>query len=210
MREKILEKACSGMFYDELNKIGYKNQIINGLILNNQKGKIYGPVRTLKIEKTSSENANAEAGLEFLGSLNPKEILCVQGSDEFAYFGELMTRLAVRQDLGGILIGGLTRDSHFTQTTKDITIFSQGYSPIDIKEKGLIKEFDSEVVIKNVKITQGDWIFGDSDGIAIIPQGVKILIETAVIDAIKRENDIIIDINNGLSIEKLLEKYKGF
>lgn len=205
---KNLDKLCSGMFSDELDKMGYKNQVITGMNLNN-KSKMYGKVKTVLIETIETEDENIRAGLGFLGTLGEGDILCVQGSKEFAYFGELMTRLSVRQNINGVIIGGYTRDSFYTKTSS-LPIFSEGYSPKDIKGRGRVQSTNVPVTIDNKTINPGDYIFADSDGIVIIPQETINELELRIENVLSNENNIIKDINSGKSVDYILEHYKEF
>ena len=166
-----LNKLCSGMLSDELDKMGYRNQVIQGLVINREH-KIFSIARTIKIEELETDDENIRTGLGFIGSINKGEILCVQGSQQFAYFGELMTRLSIRQGLGGVVIGGFTRDNEFTQHTK-LPIFSQGYTCKDIKGRGRVQEVDTSIIIQDVEINPGDYIFGDLDGVVVVPKECK-------------------------------------
>ena len=55
-----LNKLCSGMFSDELDKMGYKNQVITGMKLNN-KSKMYGVSKTILIKTIETENENIKS-----------------------------------------------------------------------------------------------------------------------------------------------------
>jgi len=210
MNEIILENACTGMFSDELDKMGFRNQVVHGLKLNNKNGRIYGKIRTIKIETTETDDENIKLGLGFIGKIKKGEILCVEGSREFAYFGELMTRLSLRQEIGGVVIGGLTRDSLFTQKIKSLIIFSEGYSPKDIKGRGRVNSVDAKIKISGKDVEPSDWLFGDSDGIVIIPSKIKDVLEEKIIRIISNEKNIIKDIENNTSIEEIISKYKEF
>lgn len=203
-----LNKLCSGMFSDELDKMGYKNQVITGMKLNN-KSKMYGVSKTILIKTIETENENIKTGLGFLGTLKEEDILCIQGSQEFAYFGELMTRLSTRQGISGVLIGGYTRDSHYTKDA-NLPIFSQGYSPKDIKGRGCVQGVNVPIQIDNKTINPGDYIFGDLDGIVIIPKECKEELEKRIVTVLENENNIANDIKEGKSVDYILENYKEF
>jgi regulator of RNase E activity RraA len=204
----ILTEVCSGMFSDELDKIGYKNQVITGMKLNNN-GKIYGRVQTLYVETIETDNENIRKGLGFLGTLNEGDILVVKGSDKFAYFGELMTRLSTRQGINGVVIDGLTRDSSYT-INASLPIFSKGYSPVDIKGRGQVKETNIPLTIQDKQVTPGDYIFGDSDGVVIIPQQIHEELKNRILNVLQNERNIISDIREGKSVDYILENYKEF
>ncbi|MDK2820429.1 MAG: hypothetical protein PWP31_394 [Clostridia bacterium] len=210
MQSQIIKHGCSGMFSDELDKMGFRSQVIDGLLLNNPYKKFYGRVRTIQLETIETSDENIAKGLGFLETFLPGEILCVEGSSEFAYFGELMSRIAIRQKLGGVIIGGLTRDSAFTQNLIDLLIFAEGYSPRDIKGRGRVKATDIKIKIKEVQISPGDWAFGDKDGIVIIPGPQRCEVEKRVIKTINDEVDIMKAIDSGLGIKEILKKHKEF
>lgn len=205
---KYLNELCSGMFSDELDKMGYRNQVIVGMKLNNN-NKIYGKAKTVLIETLETEDENIRTGLGFLGTLGDGDILCVQGSKEFAYFGELMTRLSTRQGINGVVIGGYTRDSYYTKNAS-LPIFAQGYSPKDIKGRGRVQSVDTPIVIDGKVINPGDYIFGDSDGVVIIPKETINELETRIKNILLNEKNIIEDIRSGKSVDYILEHYKEF
>jgi len=203
-----INELCSGMFSDELDKMGYKDQVIQGMKLNIN-NKIYGIAKTILIEEIETDNENIIKGLSFLGSLKENDILCVQGSKYFAYFGELMTRLSTRQGIKGVVIGGFTRDSYYTYQSQ-LPIFAEGYSPKDIKGRGCVKETNVPIKIQNKTINPGDYIFGDSDGVVIIPKECKEELEKRISIVLENENSIIKDIREGKSVDYILKNYKEF
>jgi regulator of RNase E activity RraA len=205
---KYLNELCSGMFSDELDKMGYKNQVITGMKLNNN-SKMYGEAKTVLIETLETNDENIKTGLGFLGTLGKGDVLCVQGSNEFAYFGELMTRLSTRQGIEGVVIGGYTRDSYYTKNAS-LPIFAQGYSPKDIKGRGRVQLTNVPITIDNKTINPGDYIFGDSDGVVIIPKETITELESKIENILLNERNIIEDIRSGYSVDYILEHYKEF
>ena len=203
-----LQELCSGMFSDELDKMGYRDQVIQGMNLNTST-KMYGVAKTVLIEEVETDDENIRAGLSFLGTLSHNDILCVQGSEQFAYFGELMTRLSIRQRIGGVVIGGFTRDSSFTKTVP-LPIFASGYSPKDIKGRGCVKDTNTLIKINNKQIYPGDYIFGDSDGVVVIPQKCREELEKRILNVLENERSIVEDIRSGKSVNYILEHYKEF
>ena len=205
---ELLEDLCSGMFSDELDKMGYPNQVISGMKLNNGK-KMYGEAKTVYIETVKTDNENIRMGLGFLGTLGAGDILCVEGSEDFAYFGELMTRLSTRQGINGVVIGGFTRDNHYTNKAS-LPIFAQGYSPKDIKGRGRVQATNVPIQVDGRTISPGDFIFGDCDGVVIVPKAVREELESRIKNVLQNERNIVEDIRNGKSVEYILENYKEF
>ncbi|EOJ0287187.1 RraA family protein [Campylobacter jejuni] len=204
-----LSEFCSGIFSDELDKLGYKNQVISGWKLNKSNNRMFGKIRTLLIETIETPDENIKKGLGFLSSLANGEILCVKGSDDFAYFGELMSRLSMEIGLSGVMIDGLTRDTYFTQNI-DLPIFSKGFSPKDIKGRGRVADTDVEIMINSVPIKTGDYVFGDNDAIVIIPKEIMHTLSIRILNAVHEEANIKKMIENGKSIAQILKVAKEF
>lgn len=207
--DENLEEFCSGVFSDELDKLGYKNQVINGFKLNKSSNRMFGKIRTLLIETIQTADENIKKGLGFLSGLGNGEVLFVKGSDEFAYFGELMSRLSMEIGLSVVVIDGLTRDSYFTQNI-DLGIFCKGYSPKDIKGRGRVLDTDCEIKVKALSINSGDYVFGDSDAIVIIPQSIMKDLAINVLSAVKEEVRIKELIRQDISVNELLKSVKEF
>lgn len=208
-KKEFIDEYCSGVFSDELDKLGYKNQVSNTWKLNKSSNRLFGRIRTLTIETIETPNENIKKGLGFLGSLQNGEILCVKGSNDFAYFGELMSRLSVEVGVSGSIIDGLTRDTFYTQNI-DFPIFAKGYSPKDIKGRGRVAETDVDVVIDGINVSSGDYVFGDNDALVFIPQHIFDRLVPLVNKAVAEEANIKKMIKDGKSITDILQVAKEF
>ena len=206
---KIKNKLNSSLFSDELDKIKFNKQILINWNSNNNES-FFGIIRTITIENTKSGDENISKGLGFLETLNKNEILFVKGSNKFAYFGELMTRLSMKKKMKGVVIYGKTRDSNYTIKIKNFTIFSKGYSPIDIKKRGKVKNTDKSFKIENVKIKSFDYIFADKEGVVIVPKKIAMLLYRKLLTAIKNEENIKKLISKNVSVKIILNKFKEF
>ncbi len=203
------EEYCSGIFSDELDKMGFKNQVVSDWKLNNGRARIFGEVRTIKVVEVETDDEQIKLGLGFLGSLRSGEVMVVSGSKKFAYFGELMSRLSEEVGIEGVIIDGLTRDTFYTQKI-DFPIFAKGYTPVDIKGRGRVEEPDSEIEVENVKVKSGDFVFADSDAVVFIPKEILTELIIRVNKAAQEELEIKNKISNGVPISKILLDHKEF
>ena len=203
------ESICSGIFSDILDQMGYPSQVIANWSVNKTDLSIFGLVRTIKLEEIETENEEIELGLGFIEKLNENEILVVKGSNKFAYFGELMTRLSIRQGINGVIIDGLTRDTKFTHSV-DFPVFSRGHTPVDIKGRGRVEATDVTIDIDGVLIKPGDHIYGDNDAVVVIPgECMEDLSKHAKI-ALIEEKRIKKLIDDGYSITHIISMVKSF
>ena len=73
-----------------------------------------------------------------------------------------------------------------------------------------IVDFNTPLIIGNVKINPGDYILGDIDGVVCIPVSVvdEVIKQASIV---KEKEDIVRQkLNNGENIRTLFEKYRVF
>lgn len=200
---------CSGIFSDELDKMGVKNQVSTSWKINNPQNRMFGRVRTLELETIGGVDERIDIGLGFLDTISPGEVLVVKGSDKFAYFGELMSRLALSHGISGIIIDGLTRDHFFTQCI-ELPILCKGYSPVDIKGRGRVGKIDVPLFIDDIKINVGDFVFADCEASIFIPEflmgQLAIKINEAALVEVKTKQMI----SDNKTIREILSEVKEF
>lgn len=203
----------SGMFSDSLDSLGMRSQVLAPTVTNRPDLKFYGRARTVHIVSEDTDDENIHTGLSFIESLSEGDVLVVDGSARYAYFGELMTRLAVRQRLAGVVIGGLTRDTAYTRASS-LPIHALGYSPKDIKGRGAVRSVDEPISVAthcaSVTVTSGDYVFGDSDGVVFVPQTMLRETMRLVKAAAVAETDIKRRIALGATVRSILTKHSAF
>ena len=106
----------------------------------------------------------------------PGSILCFDcgGDMQPAHFGEMSCQLAYAHGCRGMLLAGNCRDTQYVLKMPDFPIFSFGTRP-NAFGGWIITEVNEPVYLPGhithyVKVMPGDWIFGDNDGVQLIPQ----------------------------------------
>jgi regulator of RNase E activity RraA len=108
--------------------------------------------------------------LEMLGSVPPESVAVYQTNDrEAAHFGELSaTSLASRGCAGAVIDGG-TRDADYI-IREGFTVFSRYVTPQDcVPRWELLAHGDVTIIVGGVRVSPGDWIVGDRDGLVVVP-----------------------------------------
>ena len=136
---------------------------VTGFDLSQTKSFVIGLVRTIECEDGPFDDENISTGLGYLDAIDPGDILLVQGSQKWAYFGELMSTISRQRNLAAAVILGKTRDSRFTQDF--FPIWSNGYTPVDIKGRGRVKSVGVPLLVEGHKVTEGMMCAADNDGI---------------------------------------------
>lgn len=149
-------------------------------------------------EPSAGDGAMAQRfGLMFhaLDDLRPNEVyLCTGGSPRYALWGELMSTRALKLGAAGAVLDGYARDARGIRQLAFPT-FCYGSYAQDQGPRGKVIDFRVPVEIGPVRVEPGDVVFGDIDGVCIIPAAAvdeafrraleKVRGEAAVRDAIE-------------------------
>ncbi len=106
----------------------------------------------------------------------PGSVLCFDcgGDMQPAHFGEMSCQLAYAHGCRGMLLAGNCRDTQYVLKMPDFPMFSFGTRP-NAFGGWVIIEVDTPIYLPGhishyVKVCPGDFIFGDNDGVQLIPR----------------------------------------
>lgn len=86
-----------------------------------------------------------------------------------APWGELLTTASRARGAAGCVTDGMVRDVRLIREMR-FPVFSGAIGPLDSKGRGEVKAIDVPVECGGVPVAPGDWIFGDVDGVVVIPE----------------------------------------
>lgn len=144
---------------------------------------------------------------EALDDLRPNEVYVATGcAPKFALWGGLMTTRALHLKAAGAVLDGYSRDT--TEVLElGLPVFSYGGYAQDQGPRGKVVDYRVGVEINGVRVNPGDIVFGDRDGVLIIPREAE---EEAIRKALEKagtENTVRSAIQNGMST---VEAFKTF
>ncbi len=145
--------------------------------------------------------------LEALDDLKPNEVyVCTGASPNYALWGELMSTRAMKLGAVGAVVDGYSRD---TPGILDLNFptFSYGRYAQDQGPRGKVIDFRTPVIMNNVKINPGDIVFGDLDGVCIIPQEAEEEVINQAFEKAAGEKLVKKAIEDGMSACEAFEKY---
>jgi regulator of RNase E activity RraA len=144
---------------------------------------------------------------EALDSLEPGEIYVVTGgSMNCAAWGEIMTATAKTRGAAGAIVDGFHRDTPRV-LEQDWPVFSRGRFAQDAGVRSKVAEFRCTVEIGSVLISPGDLIFGDLDGVVVIPRRVEGEVIEKAIQKATGEKVVRKAIEAGMSSTEAFRKY---
>lgn len=132
------------------------------------------------------------------------EILVVNGLgvEDVAIWGEVMTRAALQQGIGGIVIDGAVRDVAELRES-GFPVFCRAAVPRG-PHKGFGGTIDGPTACGGVSVSPGDLVIGDDDGVAVVPLAQVETVLAAAKAAQEREWAWFEEIAKGKTTRELL------
>ena len=83
---------------------------------------------------------------------------------------------------------GLTRDVRAIREMK-FPVFAGGIGPLDSKGRGKVVAIDVPVEVAGARVEPGDLVFGDADGVVVIPRAAEERVVAAALAKVRGENE---------------------
>lgn len=145
--------------------------------------------------------------LDALDDLKPDEVyVCTGASPRYALWGELMSTRAVRCGAVGAVVDGYSRDTRGVLEMKFPT-FSMGSYAQDQGPRGKVMDFRIPIQIGQVRIEPGDIVFGDLDGVCVVPRIAEEDIFAGAIEKARAEKTVRKALENGMSAREAFRTY---
>lgn len=161
-------------------------------------------------QTVQAEQRKRPFGLMFdaLDDLKPGEVyICTGASPNYALWGELMTFRAQKLGAAGAILHGYSRDTAHVLDLNFPT-FSMGSYSQDQGMRGRVIDFRCQIAFANgVEVHPGDLIFGDRDGIVVIPREMEGEMIHAALEKAEGENRVRTAIENGMSAREAYDTF---
>jgi regulator of RNase E activity RraA len=134
-----------------------------------------------------------------LDDLRPNEVYVATGcAPQFALWGGLMTTRALHLKAAGAVLDGYSRDTSEVLEL-GLPVFSYGGYSQDQGPRGKVIDYRVPVEINGVRVRPGDIVFGDRDGVLIIPKEIEEEALRKALDKASTENRVRSAIESGMS-----------
>ena len=145
---------------------------------------------------------------EALDQLEPGDIFLASGGDmRCAYWGEILTATARTRGAVGAVIHGYHRDTPRV-LEQNWPVFSRGRYAQDSAVRTQVLDYRCPIEVGQVSIQPGDLVFGDLDGVVIIPRAVEAEVIAEALAKATGENLVRQEIENGMSSTAAFAKYE--
>ena len=229
--ERFRRAGYGGSVSDALNGLGVRDTVLSARFTPLRQGmQLVGRAVPIKlhsqVESRSPEEQQAlEAQWEAAGGHPQKRmmrvvadsedgtVLCFDcgGDMQPAHFGEMSCQLAYAHGCRGMLLAGNCRDTQYVLKMRDFPMFTFGARP-NAFGGWIITEVNQPIYLPGhlthyVKVMPGDFIFGDNDGVQLIPAALVDEVLLRVEDTFEKENAEREQIAAGMPIDEVYDVF---
>jgi regulator of RNase E activity RraA len=209
LRDVVLRELYTPVVGDILDTLGYVHQFLPQPIRPMQDGmKLVGrAMPVLMMDVFGHQEEPFGLMTRALDDLRPGEVYIASGAfNRSANWGEIMTATARTRGAVGAVVDGYHRDTPQV-LEQNFPVFSRGNYAQDSGPRMKVADFRVPIEIGNVAIGPGDLVFGDIDGVLIVPESV---LEETIIKALEKargEKVVRKEIEAGMSSTEAFKKY---
>ncbi len=147
--------------------------------------------------------------MDLIDDLKPGEVpvlACGGPTDWIAPWGELLSTAARARGAAGCVTDGLVRDVTRIRAMR-FPVFLGGIGPLDTKGRAEMVEKDTSVDIAGVRVSPGDWVMGDIDGVVFVPADKADAVFHAALEKIAAENSTREELEAGASLHEVYARH---
>ncbi|MBA7560933.1 hypothetical protein ES708_02567 [subsurface metagenome] len=204
------ETLYTAVVADMLDEVGYEDQTMSPDIRPLRPDLILaGRTRTFlwrhiyELEKIPVGKA-----IPALDSLKTGDVIVnsTDATNRIVQWGGLMSTSAKMRGAVGCVVDGLSRDTKEILNL-DFPVYSRGHRPTPSYRRGIVEEYDVKIKCGDVVVYPGQLIFGDMDGIVVIPTDVEDKVLEMALEKVRGENNTRRDLLKGDMLADVFERY---
>lgn len=145
--------------------------------------------------------------LQALDSLRENDVYITGGGEtHYSLWGELMSTRAAKLKAAGAVLNGYCRDEAGILEI-GFPVFSWGSYALDISYRGKVVDYNVPTTVGGVPVSPGDIVFGDRDGVLIVPRNLEGEILDRALEKVQGENAVRQAFRNGMSAVEAFAKF---
>lgn len=212
------QELFTALVGDVLDKLGYLHQFVspavkpvvnNMVVIGRAMTVLEADVFTEMGEGSSNVLMKKPFGLMFeaLDSLKPNDVyICSGSSPRYALWGGLMSTRAMKLGAAGAVVDGYSRDTNEIEALNFPT-FSIGTYAQDQGPRGKVIDYNVPIEFNGIRINPGDIVYGDRDGVLIIPKEIEKEAFEGAIEKARGEKRVKKALEEGMSTVEAFQKF---
>jgi regulator of RNase E activity RraA len=217
---KRLEALYTAVVYDIMDEMGLPHQCLDLAIAPLDRSmQVAGPAFTVMAgpDVREREEIPPDTKLADFGVFTQMYEGCVvvvgaAGERQSGIWGELMSNASRARGATGVVIDGGIRDGRLVREIEGLGVFARYTSPIESLRRSRIHDIEVPISMtgtttSQVRVNPGDWIFGDEDGVLVIPAGALEEVLAKSEEAKDVEDKVRQEVQAGVPVIDVYNKY---
>ncbi|MCH9672414.1 MAG: RraA family protein [Gammaproteobacteria bacterium] len=203
------ERLYSAVLSDVLDELGCPEHTMKPHVRPLDDGLVmFGRARTgLYMEMYEVEEGinPYELEIELVDDLKPGDVvvLACPDSHRVAPWGELLSTASRARGAMGCVTDGLVRDVRLVRDMQ-FPVFAGGIGPLDSKGRAMVMRINVPVVCAGARVEPNDYIFGDADGVVVLPAKLASAAVEKGLQKVAQEDTVRAELERG---DKLAEVF---
>lgn len=218
-RDDILNlvRACraqlnSAAISDSLDSFGYHQQVLApGIHAVDPAQVLCGLARVglyMPLYHNDEQTRVYENEIALIDSLGPEDVpvLVCHGIRRISPWGELLSERSRFLGAAGCLTDGSVRDTARIRAL-GFPVYASGTNPVDTKYRGKLMLSDVPGEICGVRVESGDMVFGDLDGVVVVPQAVLRPVAERALEKVAAEGVVRGELRAGNALVDVFDRH---
>lgn len=208
--QTMKSELYTGVLADVLDGLGLRNQSMEPDIRPVHPDMVVlgyaRPVLSVDVYRVRDDCYDNE--IAYLDALLPNDLVvaCTNRSTRTGLWGELLSTAARTRGALGTVTDGYVRDVRRI-VQMGYPVFAAGMRPVDSRGRSIVMEYDEPIECGGVPVRKGDLVFGDIDGIVVIPQEVSEEVIAQALDKVHKESASRAELERGGYLRDVYNKY---
>jgi 4-hydroxy-4-methyl-2-oxoglutarate aldolase len=200
LSESFMAKLCTldtSHASDAMDKLGINGQCA-GLLPLSRESRLAGRAFTVRYVPVGIDGGTVG---DYIDDLEPGTVVVLDnaGRLDTTVWGDLLTAVAARKNLGGTVIDGVCRDSD-RACELGYPVYSKSRWMRTGKDRVRADGYNVPVSIGGVRVKHGDYLLGDADGVVVLPASRALEIVDVAREIRDAEEHIRALVNEGHSL----------
>jgi 4-hydroxy-4-methyl-2-oxoglutarate aldolase len=217
---KRLEALYTAVVYDIMDEMGLPHQCLDLAIAPLDRSmQVAGPAYTVMAGPDMRERSEmppntklADFGVFTQMYEGCVVVVAAAGERQSGIWGELMSNASRARGAAGVVIDGGIRDGRLVREIDGLGVFARYTSPIESLRRSRIHDIEVPIsmtgsLTSQVRVNPGDWIFGDEDGVLVIPAGALEEVLARSEEAKDIEDKVRQEVQAGIPVIDVYNKY---
>ncbi len=202
---KELRQYSTSTVSDALDRFRIKGGL-EGILPVVEGTKLCGPAFTVRYAPV--DQIRKGRVLTYIDGVKAGHVIVVDngGRTDCTTWGELLTKKALKQGIAGTVIYGACRDVDIIRSLS-YPVFSKGIFMMTGKDRVEVESTNEPVGVSGVRVSPGDIILGDSNGVICVPLGKATEVLKAAGEIAANEGGIANAIESGISLTEARDKF---